>query len=351
VLEEDETLKEKWKSLQVQSGVMERMLLYADAFGDDDAAGFLKELEGKLKDADPLRRTVALNALEAQLKKIYSGLPEPEPFLPGETWAHWGLGAVAALVFLLYFCFAYPRNQAKPGSLFMVGVLTGTIGVFMLLALQWISNAAAGFRVLGRGILVLIWLILVAIAFSYAAADDLSNGFLLSFLGYTAGVGLLEELTKLMPLLMMIRDDRDMSWRDACLWGLVSGAGFGVSEGIIYCTRYYNGSATEGIYLVRFISCVAMHCAWAGAAAILIWRRRDYFIGEMDWGDWVKAVFPAIFIPMVLHGLYDTLLKTDRVGWALVTGVVSCILFVFCQEREAREQKQNMMKVMGFSGR
>ena len=229
----------------------------------------------------------------------------------------------------------------------MVGVLTGTIGVFMLLALQWISNAAAGFRVLGRGILVLIWLILVAIAFSYAAADDPSNGFLLSFLGYTAGVGLLEELTKLMPLLMMSRDDRDMSWRDACLWGLVSGAGFGVSEGIIY----YNGSATEGIYLVRFISCVAMHCAWAGAAAIIIWRRRDYFIGEMDWGDWVKAVFPAIFIPMVLHGLYDTLLKTDRVGWALVTGVVSCILFVFCQEREAREQKQNMMKVMGFSGR
>ncbi|MDP6118885.1 MAG: PrsW family glutamic-type intramembrane protease [Planctomycetota bacterium] len=174
---------------------------------------------------------------------------------------------------------------------------------------------------------------------------------MLSFLGYTAGVGLLEELTKLMPLLIMIREDRNMSWRDACLWGLVSGAGFGVSEGIVYCSRYYNGAETEGIYLVRFISCVAMHCAWAGAAGILTWRRKDYFVGEMDWGDWVKAVFPAIFIPMILHGLYDTLLKMDMVGWALVTGVVSFILFVFCQEREASEQKRNMMQVMGFSGR
>ena len=164
-LEEDESLKEKWESLEEQGGAMERMLFYANAFGDDEAVGFLKELEGKMKDAEPLRQAIALNALEAQLMKIYSGLQtEPEPFLSEETWAHWGLGAVAALVFLLYFCFAYPRNDAKPVSLFMVGVLTDTIGVFMLLALQWLSGMATSFRMRGRGILVLLWLILIAIA-------------------------------------------------------------------------------------------------------------------------------------------------------------------------------------------
>jgi len=50
----------------------------------------------------------------------------------------------------------------------------------------------------GHGIATLIFYVIKLIGFSYHAADDPENGFLLSFLGFTIGVGLCEEFTKAM---------------------------------------------------------------------------------------------------------------------------------------------------------
>src|SRR5262249_17879067 len=79
-------------------------------------------------------------------------------------------------------------------------------------------------------IVVLIFWIFKFIAFSYNAAADPSNGFFLSFLGYTLGVGLCEELCKAIPLLLHYRQPSEQSWRGAFLWGLASGAGFGIAR-------------------------------------------------------------------------------------------------------------------------
>ena len=93
----------------------------------------------------------------------------------------------------------------------------------------------------GPGRKGLLFYVVKFIGFSYRCAEDPSNGFLLSFIGFTMGVGLCEELVKAVPLLWHFKTYGTMSWRAACLWGFASGVGFGVAEGIMYSSRYYNG--------------------------------------------------------------------------------------------------------------
>ena len=332
------------------------LIAWADLFSDTELKAHLEELNDQITalskqhsvSVDKDSVTQLLEEIKASFMLKHCGL-QPPPFLPKKTWGHWGLAGLAAILFLSYFCFAYPRGNAKVGHLLGVGFFTGTIGIVMLLAVQWLAGLATALRMRGGGIIMLIWLILVALAFSYAAADDPSNGFFLSFLGFTFGVGLIEELCKLLPLIWVYRNKGELDWRGACVYGLASGAGFGISEGIMYSARYYNGESQLGMYVVRFVSCAAMHAAWAGAACILLQRRRDQLQGELAWMDWVRALAPVLAVPMVLHGLYDTLLKTDMAAWALATGVVSYAFFIWLQEREAREQTTTALNLMAMA--
>ena len=52
-------------------------------------------------------------------------------------------------------------------------------------------------------------------------------------------------------------------------------AGFGVSEGITYASSYYNGVEELPIYVVRFVSCVALHAMWSAAAGITLCERQQ----------------------------------------------------------------------------
>ncbi len=321
---------------------------WADAFDEIKLKQRLDEIQPKFNAlSEPVRRET-VNALQATFMEKYSGL-QPPALLDRDSWGHWGLAGLSALLFLSYFCFAYPRGNATVGQLLKVGLFTGTIGIVLLLAVQILAHLATKFRMYGHGLLMLIWLILLALAFSYSAAENPQNGLFLSFIGFTFGVGLLEELCKLLPLIWHFRRSGELDWRGACIWGLASGAGFGVSEGIMYSARYYNGTATLELYLVRFISCVALHAAWAGSAAILLYRRQGDLQGELTKYDWAKALAPVLIGPMLLHGLCDTLLKKDMAVWALAAGAASFVFFVWLQEREARAEGARSMQLMARS--
>jgi RsiW-degrading membrane proteinase PrsW (M82 family) len=107
------------------------------------------------------------------------------------------------------------------------------------------------------------------------------------------------------------------------LWGLLSGVGFGVSEGITYSSNYYNGISGPGIYTVRFISCVGLHAIWAAAVGITIFRRQDFIREAQNAVEWIFRMAAIVVVPMVLHGAYDTLLKQHYETWALGVAIVS----------------------------
>ena len=257
-----------------------------------------------------------------------------------------GVAALATVAFLAFMMFLASGGSANPSHVLFVGLVTATVGVGFLFLVQVLAAVTDGHVIVGRSILVLIFYILKFIAFSYSAASDPDNGFLLSFLGFTFGVGLCEELIKAIPLFWHRDDDGGKNWRGLLIWGLASGVGFGIAEGILYSSRYYNGISGPGTYAVRFISCVALHAIWTGSVAITLFLRRDLFEKVGTWHDWIGPILFVIGVPMVLHGLYDTCLKKDMNGVALIVAVASFGYLAFLCSRLSGEDDEAAKRAM-----
>ncbi|MDB5341155.1 MAG: hypothetical protein JWN70_6774 [Planctomycetaceae bacterium] len=229
--------------------------------------------------------------------------------LSRKSMVHWAYACFAAAGFLALMNAMRHMTTVTAQGLFLTGVLTGTVGIGMLLTFQVLAEISLHIRVFGGGIFGLIMLAIKFIGFSYRAALDPNSGFLWSFVGFTCGVGFCEEVCKAIPVFYYLRNTRSSDWRGTCLLGFASGAGFGISEGIMYAGSYYNGIEPATAYIVRFVSCVAFHAILSGGVALLMFGNQDYIDGDNDWITFLWGGMTYIMIAMVLHGLYDTLLK------------------------------------------
>lgn len=269
---------------------------------------------------------------KGSLDDVFDALPDHKlvgAFLPRDTWAHWLITFAAAGLFVAFLFALSTEGSAQLRHLLLLGLFTATIGIVLLLAVQFVAAKTQGVFIIPRGLIGILFWIVQAIGFSYRAAADPQNGFFLSFIGFTLGVGLCEELCKALPIIIKYREPNDQTWLGAYLWGLASGAAFGLAEAIIYASDFYNGIHGASIYFVRNISCVALHALWTGSAAITIHRRQHLFQQEMAWHDWLVRSIAVVAVPMVLHGLYDTLLKKEMNALALGVAVVSFLYLAF----------------------
>jgi RsiW-degrading membrane proteinase PrsW (M82 family) len=258
--------------------------------------------------------------------------------LPRQTKLHWFYAALAAGVFWALLTCLFPAEKKSPIHLLLVGLATATMGIVLLFGFQYVAAVSQRIWLRDWGVIALLFYIAKFIGWSYASASDPNSNFLISFVGFTCGVGLCEELCKAIPLLCYFEgDDAKMGWRGACVWGLASGAGFGISEGIMYSADHYNGVSPAGIYVVRFVSCVALHALWCGSVGITLWRRQETIQEHVDWANYSFAILRILSVPMVLHGLYDTLLKKDMNAYALLVGLASFAWFVWQVESARRE--------------
>jgi RsiW-degrading membrane proteinase PrsW (M82 family) len=281
----------------------------ADEAGDGTAAG---------DEAD-----ITLDIEEMTLDEVLALVPNRQlegAFLPRDTWWHWSLALLSVVAYMTFFVLLASDGSARALHLLGVGLFVATFGILLLIAVQ----VASTFGISGTGPEALIRLLLTIIGMSYSAALDPDSGFFSSFVGFTLGVGLCEELCKALPLFVYCWFRPQQNWRGAFLWGLAAGAGFGVAEGVIYSQDYYNGIAGPGIYLVRFISCVALHAVWTGTIGIAINQRQDFLQWDPEqWWRLPLGVVWVIAVPMVLHGLYDTMLKKELELLALVVAAAS----------------------------
>lgn len=128
--------------------------------------------------------------------------------------------------------------------------------------------------------------------------------FPLNVVGFVLGVGLTEELVKMLPLLFLVRRARE-PWLPQTLvyYGLMSGIAFGVFEGVQYQTTV-NAQAdyTTAFFLniARLTSLPFLHALWGGICG--------YFVGFANlYPRYKKSLYVlALAIPAVLHGLYDS---------------------------------------------
>src|SRR5262249_34694091 len=140
-------------------------------------------------------------------------------YLPRDTEQHWAFAGTATASFLLLGMLLFASGSAHGGKLLGVGLFTGTVGVV------WLLSAQGFFPV------------------SHYEVFHETNDVTLHLFGYVIMVGMFEEMAKALPLLWRFRTHGPLRWRSACLWGLASGVGFGVSEGVFYSSFFYNGLA------------------------------------------------------------------------------------------------------------
>ena len=152
-------------------------------------------------------------------------------------------------------------------------------------------------------------LIVRIIGFSYSCLEDPNAGPILTFLGFTLGVGLCEEFAKAIPIMYALDENKILNGYDACLVGLASGMGFGIAESIHYSEKLYNGQAGAETYLIRFISLVSLHAMWSGIAAIFVFNNN---VGLFQF----KQIPKVLGISLLLHGLYDRLITRDDYEFA-----------------------------------
>jgi RsiW-degrading membrane proteinase PrsW (M82 family) len=266
-------------------------------------------------------------------------------FLSHSSWGHWLMAALAAGLFWIFVLAAFPLGRSTSGQLWSAALFTGTIGILLLLGIQGVASLARGVIVIPGGLTGFLLLLARLVGDSYGAALDSQRGFVSSFLGFTLGVGLCEELAKAIPLLWRVRQSEAWDLSGCVAWGLAVGVGFGVSEGITYASGHYNGYSGPGIYVVRFVSCVALHAAWSGISGILVWKRREELRSLTRWHDAILPILGVLWISMVLHGLYDTCLKKGVRAAALALGVASFIYFLRLYEKSRNPERLTAYRI------
>lgn len=154
-----------------------------------------------------------------------------------------------------------------------------------------------------QGIVFILWDIsgIPALNPFYILTD---TAFPINALGYILGVGLTEELAKLLPLLIICYKAKEPQIPQTIVYyGLMSDIAFGVFEGV----QYQMGINAEQEYttayylnILRLTSLPFIHAVWCGIAG--------YFISFASLYPKYRVAlyFLAITIPALLHGLYDT---------------------------------------------
>lgn len=120
-----------------------------------------------------------------------------------------------------------------------------------------------------------------------------------------AFIGFPEELTKALVLFAIWRFAGIPPLRAFVFYGLLSGLGFGIKEGVQYeSTVYLKAAGHDAIayYLqsvLRMTSLPFFHATWTGIAAYLIW-----FAARVPSAR-AGLIVLAVLVPATFHGLYD----------------------------------------------
>jgi RsiW-degrading membrane proteinase PrsW (M82 family) len=83
---------------------------------------------------------------------------------------------------------------------------------------------------------------------------------------------------------------------------------------------------------------VGLHAIWSGAAAVTLFERQSSLQTHCSSLEFIWRLLQIVAIPMILHGLYDTLLKKDMRAVALLAAVVSFGWMVYQFERYHRKE-------------
>lgn len=175
------------------------------------------------------------------------------------------------------------------------------------------------------------------LSFLYALTE--SGNFFGQLVGYILGVGLTEETIKALPLLFLLRTTKEpLVPQTLVFYGLISGIGFGVLEGVHYQTTTNTTLGYDAAFFMNVarLTCLPfLHAIWAGIAGYFIsfaniipkYRQSLYVL--------------AILIPAILHGVYDVL------GWSLpgLASTLFSVLLLIYYLKKSRDYQSKLIQI------
>lgn len=248
-----------------------------------------------------------------------------EPLLSRVTIGHYLFALASSVAFLYLIPRLFGGSPQEWRDHLGCFLFTGSIGMLLLHGIHWFVEWSRTNSLSGAVDASFLFHLARLIDQSNTIAHDDQAPFISRVIGCSLAIGLPEEFVKIVPVWFVIERRTGTRWRDALIVGLISGAAFGVAEGIVYSERYYNGTASLLTYLMRFVSCVASHAAYAGIAALVVERRRAAIFQSESLLVVIVMLLVHISPIMLIHGLYDAFAFGDLFGWAVVADVATVI--------------------------
>lgn len=233
-------------------------------------------------------------------KLIYLALAGLFPMLslsivPDVASCYWLIALYFSGLWAIFFYYIFKTPQIENLLCFICFFFTGIVSITVLLMIQAIPP----------------WAILYSLA--------KSTNIFYRFIGMFFGVGIHEELCKAAVLFWVARRPGNLLMPQSLVfYGMLSGLGFGIYEGVVYQMTINRGLQADDAYffnIVRLTSLPFLHAIWTGIAAYFI--AFSVLYPRKQIGLWILA----IGIPALLHAIYNTF------GWGLI-GLVDALLGV-----------------------
>jgi RsiW-degrading membrane proteinase PrsW (M82 family) len=131
-----------------------------------------------------------------------------------------------------------------------------------------------------------------------------SGNVLMRWAGMFLAVAIIEEICKVLPVYFLARHPgRVLQPRTVVLYGIISGLGFGIWEGVAYqwgINREHDVDMAYFLNVLRLTSLPFIHAIWAGISS--------YFVGFsmlLPGARWSLRIV-AVLIPAVLHSVHNS---------------------------------------------
>lgn len=229
---------------------------------------------------------------------------------PGAFFGYWAIALYFSSLWALFLYCLFKTPQVLPQTSVLCFFFTGMISITGLLILQQIFP----------------WTVLYAFA--------ASQNSLLRATGMFLGVGIHEELVKAAILFCLVRRPGSLLIpQTVVFYGMMSGLGFGIYEGVTYQRTINREQMVDVAYfldVIRLTSLPFLHAIWTGIAGYFI--SFAALVPGKRYGLWIVA----ILIPAILHGFYDTMgPNIFGLGIALLSVLLLIIYLSNCRRMQS----------------
>lgn len=206
------------------------------------------------------------------------------------------LAAIAPAIVLLLYIWWKDKYQREPFGQIAKGFMYGVISAALAIGLET--------AIMLMGLL-----------------PEVTENFVHAMWRAFVGAAIPEELAKLVMLWLLLRHNKYFDERfDGIVYATCIGLGFAATENIIYL--FSNLNNWETVAVQRAIFAVPGHFFFAVAMG--------YFYSLIYFGDmnWHKASL-IFWVPVLLHGIYDSLLFMADLG-TMLSGAILVCFYYFC---------------------